>query len=239
MLREHKEMFVKQTKKGCIQELLGCEATNEFKIFPNKDAASQPERQNMYSLEESSFLCRLCCANNRSFTQEIWTGTKEALGPSILKMERPFANPLTPCCCCNFPPLMQTMNFSDSTGPLGMVSIPCFICLPSLKVEDQSGKHEYNVSMPSCMGGICVDCMAEGCCNCKIPFYIFKPGVPLVRGQESGKIIKLWRGLGTEVFTDAASFQVDFPEDAEPASKARLLGTTMFINIQFFEKGNE
>ena len=73
----------------------------------------------------------------------------------------------------------------------------------------------------------------------QIPFYIFKPGVPLVRGQESGKIIKLWRGLGTEVFTDAASFQVDFPEDAEPAAKARLLGTTMFINIQFFEKGNE
>merc|ERR1719261_2434518 len=110
------------------------------------------------------------------------------------------------------------MTFADTTGPIGMASIPCFICLPAIKIEDGSGKHEYNVSMPSCMGGVCVDCMAEGCCNCKI--------------------VKLWRGLGTEVFTDAASFQVDFPEDAEPASKARLLGTTMFINIQFFEKGN-
>ena len=73
----------------------------------------------------------------------------------------------------------------------------------------------------------------------QIPFYVYEPGAALVKGQEVGKIVKLWRGLGTEVFTDAASFQVDFPEDAEPASKARLLGTTMFINIQFFEKGNE
>ena len=30
-------LFVKQTKKGCCQELMGCEATNEFKIFPSKD----------------------------------------------------------------------------------------------------------------------------------------------------------------------------------------------------------
>ena len=37
MLRDAKGIFVKQTKKGCIQELLGCEATNEFLIFPDKD----------------------------------------------------------------------------------------------------------------------------------------------------------------------------------------------------------
>ena len=42
--------------------------------------------------------------------------------------------------------------------------------------------------------------------------------------------------MGTEMFTDAASFQIEFPDDASPESKARILGTTMFINIQFFEK---
>ena len=37
MLAGYESLFVKQTKKGCIQELLGCEATNEFKIYPSKD----------------------------------------------------------------------------------------------------------------------------------------------------------------------------------------------------------
>ena len=51
-----------------------------------------------------------------------------------------------------------------------------------------------------------------------------------------GKIVKLWRGLGTEVFTDADSFQVEFPEGADEDTKKRILGTVMFVNIQFFEK---
>ena len=51
-----------------------------------------------------------------------------------------------------------------------------------------------------------------------------------------GKIIKVWRGLGTEVFTDADSFQVNFPPGINAAGKARMIGTTMFLNMLFFEK---
>mgnify|MGYP003308487113 CR=1 FL=1 len=44
--------------------------------------------------------------NNRSFTQTIWEGTKEANketnGATILTMDRPLVCPLQPCCCCNF-----------------------------------------------------------------------------------------------------------------------------------------
>jgi hypothetical protein len=89
------------------------------------------------------------------------------------------------------------------------------------------------------MGGVCVDCMAEGCCNCKIPFYIYPTGSAGGKGEEVGKVVKMWRGMGTEVFTDAASFQLDFPKEADAPSKAMLLGTTMFINMLFFEKGGE
>ena len=94
------------------------------------------------------------------------------------------------------------------------------------------------MQQPSCCGGMCVDCMAEGCCNCKIPFYIYPPGAG-DKGEEVGKIIKLWRGLGTEAFTDAASFELTFPKGVDPQAKARLLGTTMLVNMLFFEKGNE
>ena len=102
-----------------------------------------------------------------------------------------------------------------------------------------AGAEKYIVQMPSCMGGVCVDCMAEGCCNCKIPFYIYPTGSAGGKGEEVGKVVKMWRGMGTEVFSDAASFQLDFPKEADAPSKAMLLGTTMFINMLFFEKGNE
>merc|ERR1711998_300446 len=101
------------------------------------------------------------------------------------------------------------------------------------------GTLQYTVQQPSCLGGMCPNCMAEGCCNCKIPFYVYKPGIDPTDGSQAGKIVKLWRGLGTEVFTDAASFHMEFPQDADEANKARLIGTTMMINMLFFEKGGE
>ena len=52
-----------------------------------------------------------------------------------------------------------------------------------------------------------------------------------------GKIVKIWAGLGKELFTDADTFKVEFPPGIDAAAKARLLGTVFFINIQFFEKG--
>lgn len=36
-LGAYESLFISQTRKGCIQELFGCEATNEFKIYPSKE----------------------------------------------------------------------------------------------------------------------------------------------------------------------------------------------------------
>lgn len=225
------ELFVKQTRKGCIQELFGCEAKNEFLIFNNKDESKSGSPEIMYSLEESSCMMRFCCKNNRGFTQTIWEGTKDNQGAPVLTMDRPLACPVQPCCCCNFAPFMNTITFAD----IGSAEVPCFFCLPSIKVKDRNGSEKYQVQMPSCCGGLCVNCMAEGCCNCKIPFYIYPPG-PATDETKVGKIVKLWRGLGTEVFTDAASFQVEFPPNATDEDKALITGTTLYVNVLFFEK---
>jgi len=92
------------------------------------------------------------------------------------------------------------------------------------------------VQMPSCVGGMCIDCCAEGLCNCKVPLYIYPAGSSGGKGEEIGKIVKMWRGLGTEVFTDADSFQLDFPKGIDASAKARMLGTTAFVNMIFFEE---
>jgi len=105
-----------------------------------------------------------------------------------------------------------------------------------VSVKDPSGVEEFALQQPSCCGGFCVNPMAEGLCNCKLPIYIYPPGKGAA-GEEVGKIVKLWRGLGTEVFTDATSFQIELPKGIGVQSKQRLLGSTMFINMLFFEKG--
>ena len=233
MLRDHTEVLVKQTRRGCLQELCGCEATNEFNIFPSVEKAKDSGSQFMYSLEESSFCCRLCCKNMRAFEQTVWSGTKDAKGSVIMTMSKPFTCGIAPMCCCMTP----NMSFSDSEkAPLGTADVPCFCCIPAIKLKGPDGAVQYSIQQPACCGGLCVNCMAEGCCNCKIPFYVYAPGVSPSDGNQVGKIVKLWRGLGTEFFTDAASFRTEFPKGIDAVGKARILGTVFFVNILFFEK---
>ena len=56
---------------------------------------------------------------------------------------------------------------------------------------------------------MCVNCCAEGCCNCRIPFYIFpQSDTKGTKDTNVGFITKIWSGLGTELFTDADKFEV-------------------------------
>ena len=88
-LGQYESLFVKQTKKGCVQECFGCEATNEFKIYPS--AADAKGTETYYSLEESEFCMRFCCKNNRAFTQTVWTGTKESHSGTVMTMSKEFS----------------------------------------------------------------------------------------------------------------------------------------------------
>ena len=56
-----------------------------------------------------------------------------------------------------------------------------------------------------------------------------------------GKIAKVWSGLGTELFSDATNFELEFPKEdaANYSGKARLLGAVFLINQLFFERTNQ
>lgn len=235
-LQAYPNLQVKQTRRGCIQELFGCEAKNEFNIA----TIEQPQANFMYSLEESTCCMRFCCKNQRAFTQTVWMGNGVADDANtVMSMQKGWTCPMQPCNCyyC-FDPYL---DMNDGAGqPLGKVKVPWFFCIPQYVVTDENKNVDYHVHMPTCCGGCCVDLCAEGCCNCKIPFYVYKPDQKdRSRGQEIGKIIKIWRGLGVEMFTDADTFNVEFPQDATPEQKARLLGTTFLINMTYFEKQND
>jgi hypothetical protein len=131
----------------------------------------------------------------------------------------------------------MTVTDSQSLQPLGKIEENCFCLYPSFSVFAPSGEKEFQVQQPLCVGGLCVDCCAEGAFSCRIPFYVYRSS-PDGKGKDefpSGKIVKVWAGVGNEFFYGAHRFECDFPEGSSAASKARLLGATFLINELFFK----
>lgn len=231
-----KEMSIRQTRKGWLQECFGCEAADEFKWFNITDG------QNLHiatSLEESDCFMRMCCGGCHDFTMEV---KEERSGEVIMSMHRPMACNVGPCKCCCY----NKMDFSSGGKALGSIVEECFVCVPRMSILDGDGRKVYKVHQPTCCMGVCVDPCAEGnpCCGkgcCKVPFHIFPGdqsdtdnGAPNV-----GKILKVPKSLRTEMFTDSEAFDVSFPEDATTEQKALIAGSSVWINANFFEAEKE
>mmetsp|Transcript_47108 Transcript_47108/g.112291 ORF Transcript_47108/g.112291 Transcript_47108/m.112291 type:complete len:284 (+) Transcript_47108:150-1001(+) len=231
-LHVHPNLFVKQTRKGWLQEMLGCEAKTEFNIATIEDKHSHI----MYALEESTFLERFLCPMLRSWNMNVWEGQGPE-GPGVAQYHRPFRMAPHPCKCCCF----QEVQHMDHTGaPIGSTVEGQYCFVPRFTINDASGNPQFTLSQPTCVGGLCVDICAEGFCNCRVPFYVYPLGANHVAGFEVGKIVKIWykkswSGLATEMFTDADKFELEFPADESPETKARLLGSLFLLNQLFFE----
>jgi hypothetical protein len=57
-------MSIRQTRRGWLQECLGCEARTEFKIFVGGNQIAD-------ALEDADCCCRLCCSPIHPFTMVV------------------------------------------------------------------------------------------------------------------------------------------------------------------------
>ena len=71
-------------------------------------------------------------------------------------------------------------------------------------------------------------------CDCCADFEI----QTLDKSQTIGVVKKKWRGLATEMFTNANSFSINFPMDLDVKAKAVLMGAAFLIDFMFFEQQN-
>lgn len=247
LLDSSSEFMLAQTRKGCFQEMCGCDANTQFKFIIGG--------QHQATLDERSSCCnRFCCGNDR------WWYTRMVMGqnlhasendqqPALLNFYRPYRCHKGPCKCCCY----QEVQVSDGAGHfLGGIKEQYWCCVPKFTVYDHLEAPVYDVHMPTCCGGQCVDCCAEGCCNCRVPFYLYPPGgdddsqlkatactqAEGVDGPTNAQICKIWSGLGTELFTDADKFEVKCPDGADAAKKAQLIASTLLINQVMFERGD-
>ena len=51
--------------------------------------------------------------------------------------------------------------------------------------------------------------------------------------------MKVWAGLKNELFTNAHTFEIEFPRDAQPETKKRIIGGVLLVNEIFFQKDSQ
>lgn len=230
-----KEMTIRQTRKGWLQECLGCEAKVEMRWFQKGESNVEFAT----SLEESECCIRLCCSPCHPFKMTVKELGSDA---EILTMDRPCFLPPCGCKCCSF----QEMTFTSGGAYLGAVQEQFYVCVPRFVVRDEEDKPLYKLHMPTCCGGICVNCCTEGnpCCGrgcCKVPFHVFPADQEDTNNGATplGKIVKVPKSMAAEIFTEADAFDVVFPEDATSSQKAILAGTSVFLNALYFEESQD
>ncbi|KAI2492002.1 phospholipid scramblase [Fragilaria crotonensis] len=221
-------MSIRQTRRGWLQECLGCEARTEFKIFIGGN-------QIAHALEDADCCCRLCCSQIHPFTMVVKEANTEA---EMITVDRPFRCSFGSCKCCCY----QEATVTSGGQELGSMKEDCFLCVPSFKIMAPDGNPIYMVHPPTCCCGCCVNGCTEGnpCCGrgcCKVPFHVFPASQDETDGDAPyvGKILKAPKSISVEVFTEANAFDVTFPTGATPQEKGLLMGSAIFISANFFE----
>jgi hypothetical protein len=222
-LAPYNKLAVNQGSKDAIQEQFGFDAPSEFSIEDGNGNAV------MQAHEESHFLWRYICPSIRPWNITVKTiaGNK-----TIGTYDRAVRLPLIPLKCCGF----QTVKHNDANGlQIGDTTEVCSVCVPKFHVNAANDDHIYTISQPTCLFGLFVHCFAEGF-NCRQPFYLFKKDEQHhVKGNQVGRIVKVWSGCLQEMCSDADNFEIEFPVQESTEGKSRILGSTFLINQVKYE----
>jgi hypothetical protein len=251
-LADHDQLFITQEGKLCCQlcecltSLTSCcglcefQEETEFAVRPF-DSKKRKEVL-MFAKEESGCCSRLCCAKYRSFTMNVHEG-KDEKAPPTFEYYRPcrcLPGPMK--CCCRQEMEARLAQSEGDAIPIGKFTETFYWCTSQFNVEDMEGTVLYKIHPPTMCCGTMDHCCPEAECSkcklgcCRIPFYLYKPDDS---SHQVGKIVKVWGGLATELFTDADKFECHFPEASTPNEKAIILGGVFLINQLFFEGGED
>lgn len=224
-----KSLRLKQTRKGCLRDLLGCEAKNEFTIATQEDT----ETQVLYAQEESNFWIRLFCNAMRPVEITIYEGGKPAKGE---EKGAPTAILDMPChwtgCCFMIPKMTVKEPVTGKSVGYSQMPFKCSFA-PQYEVFDGAGNLRYRILPPLCCGDCCINCCSVGC-TCKLPFNIHEASGDV---WPAGQIMKEYSGLGNELL-QINMFSIAFPPNIDANMKANLLGAAFLVDYTVFEKDN-
>jgi len=263
ILGPKESILIKQTMKGCLQELCGCEAKSEYKVsamdWSYIDDTSllkegvMNQADELYIIEESNCCLRICFQDGRPFVLKVSTGGGPG-GQPVVEYRKPFGCPVMftihtdsgqvdcPCCCM----LPEVTAFNPEGAELNKTKYLCDINLYVPKfMYSEGGQDIYKIRPETCCGGCCIVCSCGKGGGCAVPFYFWDPitgeKIQGAAEDQEPQITKVWAGLKKECCSTADNFAVFFPAGSSPERKAGILGSTMLVDFVFFEgrKGGE
>ena len=165
-----------------IEIITDFETENKYNIL-------NPEKnqQILYAQEHTDCCNRNFCGKGRGFEMSICNIRNE----EILHLTRY----LRAQACCWFCCLQKMEIFAPPGKLLGTINQLWAFCKPKLVVKDSQGKSLFMIKGPFCVCGT-------------VDF----PVTSVQNGEEIGVIQKQWGGFGTEAFTDADVFGMDFKQ---------------------------
>jgi len=156
-----------------------------------------------------------------------------------------------PMCCC-LPKFGSYLP--ESNTPFSESKYACDACLYVPKFDYyEDGKKIYRIKPPTCCLGCCIacECGSRGMCNTTTPFYFHKYNAggswdekPIEDGAREGdtysrpQITQVFGGLVKECCSDADTFAIKFPREANGKTKGGLLGMCFLIDFTWFEGNN-
>lgn len=216
LIRQEPEFF---------ENLTGCEQPNIYHVFGN---SSLGFRYLFKCIETSNcFTRRFCSSSQRPLDLNmIHCNSVDQLG---MGYTTPFATMQKPFMCTMFCLCRPEINVVlNSTGkPVGKVKHIFTCCDPTFEVYSTSGLR-YIVT--------------ADCCQCALlcPGIIGKTSqgifniIDATTKQKAGMIVKEPASI-SEIVTDADSYVVNFPQNADANDKLLLTALALMIDYQFFE----
>mmetsp|Transcript_6083 Transcript_6083/g.15433 ORF Transcript_6083/g.15433 Transcript_6083/m.15433 type:complete len:166 (-) Transcript_6083:1080-1577(-) len=126
-------------------------------------------------------------------------------GEEVMRLDRPYR-------CC-----LSTMDVFSGGQRTGSVEQRCTCCIPVLETFDHNHHMDYRAT--------------GECCTCYSQTFT----VTDTSGSKVGKVKKNWSGLKKELFTDADTFSIHFPDQADASKRATLLGALFLIDFLYYE----
>ena len=210
-----------------LERLTGCVTRNHYHVF----LSTPYGLKYAFKCNEQSGGCARCCLSANSRPVKIIMRHVISFQQYDGDMAKVFINVDKPCkcaCCCFCRPYMD-VRLADNGQQLGIISEPCTCCDVDMEVLDTAGNLRYDINGDCCQLGLCCGPSLKKLAN--VNFEIKENGYTV------GAIKKLTSSLG-EFFTKADSYEVVFPEKANPSEKLLLILATLMIDYQNFESDN-
>jgi len=209
-----------------LEGLTGCEQPNVYHVFGNSPLGM---KYLFKCIEKSGWCMRRCfTSSQRSFDMDvIHCSSMAQLGMGYTAAFANFQKPFkcTMCCLCR-PEINVSINGNGQ--PVGKIKHICTVCDPTFDVYNATTGLKYVVAADCCQCALwCPGFWAK---TSRGVFEILDAGTK----QRCGTITKESANMA-ELVTDADSYTVIFPNNADANDKFLLMGLAILIDYSFFE----